>query len=183
MDPISIGLNVVGMGMQLWSGFQQADIAKQKAEISQKVGVAEQNINAQKLQQMQLEGRRSQLENMRNAQRLRAQATAAAVNQGASYGSGLFGGLYGVTDKESENALGLNQNMQIGKNIAGYNDQISQYKSQIAALGGQEAEAAGWASLGGALTKNAGTIGGLAKDAGSGISSAMQFNPGGFFFQ
>jgi hypothetical protein len=179
MDPITVGLDVVGLGLQLWGGSQQSKIAAQKAQVSQEIGTAESNINAQKTQQMQLQFRRSQLENVRNAQRARAQATASAVSSGAQFGSGLQGGLAGVTDQETENAVGLNQNYDIGMNIAHYNDQISGYKSQLAALGGDEASAAGLASLGGALTKNAGTIGGLAKDAGS----LFSFNSGGFLFQ
>jgi len=170
MDPISLGLGVVGLGMQIFGGMGQSKIAGQTAAYSADIASQEQSINAQKQIQMGLQARRSQLENVRNAQRARATATAAATSQGAQFGSGLQGGLAGVTDQATTNALGINQNFEIGSNIAGYNNNISSDKMNIAALGGQSATDAGMASLGGALMKSGPIIGGFGKDAMSGIS-------------
>ena len=177
MDPISIGLGVVGLGLQLFGGSKQADAAKQQAQVSGQIAQDEQAINVQKQQQMQLEGRRSQLQNFRNAQRLRAQATNAATNQGAQFGSGLQGGIAGVTDQSLQNSEGITQGMQISQNIFGINTKISGEKVQMAQLGGQAAEGAGLASLGGSLIKAGPIIGGFGKDFFSGSGS----NIGGMF--
>lgn len=171
MDPISIGLGVVGLGLQLFGGSKQADASKQQAQVSGQIAQDEQAINAQKQQQMQLEGRRSQLQNFRNAQRLRAQATASATNQGAQFGSGLQGGIAGITDKATENTQGIDQGMKISQNIFGINNDISAKRVQMAQLGGQAAEGAGLASLGGALMKSGPTIGAFGKDLFAGFGA------------
>lgn len=173
MDPISLGLTVVGMGMQLFGGLGQANVSKQQAQVSQDIARQEQGINQQKQQQMQLESRRGLLQNFRNAQRLRSQATAAAVNQGAQFGSGLQGGLAGITNTATENALGINQATEIGTNIFNYNNAISSDKQKLASLGGQSAYDQSLGNIGGMLAKNAGTISGLTKDAGSNFGSGI----------
>lgn len=175
MDPISLGLGVVGLGMQLFGGFGASSAAKQQAQLSQGIGIDEQAINIQKQQQMQLEARRSQLQNFRNAQRLRAQATSAAVQGGAQFGSGLPGGLGGISGTETENALGINQGSQISQNIFGFNNDISSKRIQSAQLGGQIATDQGLSSLGGALVKSGPTIGGLSKDVGAWAKGGFSF--------
>lgn len=171
MDPVTAGLAIVGLGMSLYGGMGQAAVSKQQAAVSSDIAGQEQNINVQKQQQAQLEERRSSLQNMRQAQQMRAQATAAATNQNAQFGSGLKGGIAGVTNQENQNQEGLNQNWQTSQNIFGYNSAINSDKMQLASLGGTAATYAGISSLGGSLTSNAKTIGGLGKDAGAGLSN------------
>jgi hypothetical protein len=179
VDPITIGLQVVGMGMQLFGGLSAAGEAKHQAEISQQIAGNEQQINLQKQQQMQLEARRQQMETFRNVQRARAQATNAAVSQGAQFGSGLMGGLDQLSDSANNSLRNVDQNKQISQNIFGYNNQISSEKAQISASQGSQATDQAWASMGGTLVKDAGTIGGLGKD----LTSSMKFNSGGMLFQ
>ena len=177
MDPISIGLAAVGLGISLFGSQKQAGVSQQQAQVSAGISQDEQQINVQKQQQMQLEGRRSQLQNFRNAQRMRANAQAAATNQGAAFGSGLQGGLAGVTNQEEQNTQGINQGMQISQNIFGINSDISNKRVQMAQLGGESAEAQGLSSLGGSLIKAGPIIGGFGKDIYSGSGS----NIGGMF--
>jgi hypothetical protein len=167
MDPLSLGLSVVGFGMQLFGGFSQADNARQQAAVSQDIAVQEQGINAQKQQQMQLQAQRAKLENFRNVQRAKSMGLATATSQGAEFGSGLQGGQAQATDAGVYNDLGINQNLQIGQNIFGYNSKISSDKQQLASLGGEAATDQGIASLGGALIKSGPTIGQLGKGLGS----------------
>lgn len=159
VDPLSIGLAIGGIGLQILGGFGASENAKKQSEISKAIAGDEMRINEQKRQQMELEAKRSLLQNMRNAQRLRAQAAAAAVNQGASKGSGLYGGLAGITDQEGVNALGVDQNLEIGRNIFSINDSISAHKMQLSQLQGEQATNQSLMSLGGSLVNNAGTIG------------------------
>lgn len=170
MEPISLGLGVIGLGMQLFGSSASAGVSRQMANVSSGIAADEQQINAQKLQQTQLQARRMQLENMRNVQRLRAQATASAVNQGANFGSGLSGGLGQITSQGTSNALGINQNLQIAQNVFGINNDISGKRMQMAQLQGQMASDQGIASLGQSIMKSGPIIGQFGKDASAGLS-------------
>jgi hypothetical protein len=182
MDPISVGLGLAGLGMQLFGGLGQASVSKQQAGISAEVATIsgqvagdEQKIEAQRQQQMQLEAGRLQLQNFRNVQQAKAQGLAAATAGGAQFGSGLAGAQAGATDQGLYNSLGISQNLAIGQNIFGINSDISQKRiqmaglqSQSALLGGQAATDQGYQSLGGALIKAGPTIGAFGKNIAGG---------------
>lgn len=159
---IGAGASAVGLGMSIFGGLDQSRIAKEQAGVSADIAGQEQGINQQKQQAMELAGRRQQLEIIRNNQRARALAENSATNQGAQFGSGLQGGLAQVTDQSTFNLVGVNSALETGRNIAGYNDKISQDKIRLAQLGGDASSAAGFASLGGSIMKAGPTIGALA---------------------
>lgn len=183
MDPLSIGIGIVGLGMSIFGGLSQSSNARQQAAVSSDIAQQEQGINSQKQMQQSLDAQRMQLENFRNAQRQRSLATAAAVNQGSSSGaglksSGLQGGLAGVTDMAAFNSRSITQNSQIANNIFGLTSNISSDKMKLASLGGQAATDQGIMSLGGALIKSGPTIGALGQNIfGSSSSSSGGFNP------
>lgn len=179
MDPISAGLAIAGVGLQLFGGLSAAGRAEEISQLNQSIAQDEQAINKQKRTAMELSARRDQLQQFRNAQRLRAQATAAAVNQGASQGTGLQGGLAQIMDQNAFNIAGITQNLEIGRNIFGINDSISQKKAQISSLQGEMAGDQALASLGGSLVKMGPTIGGLSQDAYAWGKRNIGFNPGG----
>ncbi len=179
MEPISAALGVVGLGLQIWGGAKASQTASQVAGVQKGIAGDEQQINDQKQQQMQLEARRMQTEQFRNIQRQRSAATAAAVNQGAQGGSGLQGGLAQVQDQGLYNVQGINQNLQFGNTIFGINNDISSKKMQLADLSSSMAQDQALSSLGGAIVKNSGTIGGLAQDAyAAGSKVASFYSPG-----
>jgi|SRR5882762_1729372 len=173
MDPITIGLGIAGLGMQLFGGLSAASNAKAQAEQSQAISADEQQVNEQKQQQMQLEASRAQMENFRNAQKARAQGLASATSQGAEFGSGLQGGQAEATDQGLLNSKNISQNLQIGQNIFGIDADISRHKEQLASLGGEAATDQGIASLGGALIKAGPIIGGFGKNIGAMGGSLM----------
>lgn len=178
MDPITLGISAVGLGLSLWGQSKASEDAAQVAQLErQKFGV-EQQVNAQRQQQMELSARRQQLEIFRNTQRARAMGLNAAVNQGAQYGSGLAGGQASTTSQGLFNSQGVNQNLQIGRNIFGLNDKISSLNMQESTVKGKQAEDQGWASLGGSILSNAGTIGNLGK---FGATSFGNLNLGNMF--
>lgn len=179
MDPLSLGIAAAGIGMQAFGAISGAGHAKEAAEISKGIAGDEEKINAQKQTQMQLEGQRMQLQQFRNMQRLRSQATAAAVNQGAQFGSGLQGGLSQIQGEGLGNSRSINQNQEIGQNIFNINEDISSKKMQMADVQGDMATDQAWSSLGGAMVKNAGTIGNLGQNAYAGIQSGISLmSPG-----
>lgn len=163
---VGAAVSAVGLGMSIFGGNEQADIAKQQAGVSRDIASQEQGINAEKQKAMEISGRRQQLEVYRNEQRLRAQATNAAVNQGAFLGSGLQGGLAQITDQTIFNGAGINSGLETGRAIAGYNNKISGDKMQLASLGGDAASAAGLTSLGGAVMKAGPVVGQLSAGFG-----------------
>ena len=164
MDPVSLGIGIVGLGLQLFGTSKAVDNSRQIAGVNRGIASDEERINAQKQQAMELSARRMQLENLRNNQRLRAQATNAATNQAAQFGSGLEGGLGQIQGQSLFNMAGVNQNLEIGQNIFGINKDISEKKMQLATLQGQQATNTALTSLGGTLVKEGPIIGGLTKD-------------------
>src|SRR6266446_3267404 len=105
-NPVSVGLGLAGLAMQVFGGLGAADVSKQQAQLSAQVaGVSGQiagdelQIQAQKQQQMQLEANRMQLQNFRNVQQARARSLSNATSGGADFGSGLEGGLAGASDE------------------------------------------------------------------------------------
>lgn len=168
MDPLTIGLGIAGLGMQLFGGLSGASVSKQQAKVSMDEATNEQSINEQKQQQMYLQSQRNQLEVFRNIQRARSAGLQAATTQGAQFGSGLAGGQAQAVDQGLTNSRSISQNLEIGENIAGFNNNISADKIQMAQLGGEAATDAGIASLGGALIKSGPIIGQLGKGVGFG---------------
>lgn len=171
MDPVSLGIMAVGLGLQIFGGVKQAETAQKIAGVSQDIAKQEQGINDAKLRQMELEGRRMNVENIRNGQRARAQATNSAVQQGAQFGTGLLGGIAQINDKTNWNILGVNQGLETGRQIGTYNQNISGDKQQLAQLGADSSMYQGLTSLGGAAMKAGPIIGQISQGFGSSGSS------------
>lgn len=183
MDPITIGLAAVGLGLQLFGGAKQAEEAQKQQQIQRNIQGLEVGVNAQRKQAMELSASRQQLENIRNVQRARAQGMSAAVNQGAQFGSGIQGGQAQAQSMGAWNNLGITQNLEIGRNIFGLNDQISAQKTQLSQSQSASATDAGWATLGGALVKNSGTISNIAGFGKAQFNSNFGSYPGTYTSQ
>jgi len=187
MEPVTLGLQALGMGLKLFGAFSGAsdteNYSKQINSYEQEKFGLEKQVNDQRRQAMELSARRQQLEIFRNTQRARAQGLNAAVNQGAQFGSGIQGGQAGTLNQGLFNALGVNQNLAIGRNIFGLDDQItgvnakeSTVKSQMQA---DLAQDQAWQSLGGSLLQSSGTIGNIGGAIGGNFSKmAGLFSPG-----
>lgn len=104
---------------------QSIDAANQSYNINKGTIADEQAIQVQQKQAMELDARRQSMEIIRNQQRSRALGLTAATSQGAAKGSGLQGGYGQASGQSNVNLLGVNQNLQIGEAIFGYNTDIS----------------------------------------------------------
>lgn len=173
MDPISATLGIVGLGMQIYGGMKSSEVAGQEAKVSQDEATQEQGINDAKQAAMELNGRRTQMENVRNVQRARALAENTGVGQNAQFGSGLAGGLAQITDQGLFNMSGVNSALQTGRQINSFNQNITSDKKQMAALGGTMATDQGIASLGGAIMKAGPMVGQMGQ---AGMSFAKDFS-------
>lgn len=172
MDPISAGLGIVGLGMQVFGAISGAQSSRQAASLNQGIARDEMAINEQRRQAMELSASRQQLEIYRHTQRLRAQAQQAGVNQGAQFGSGVPQGMGQVESQGAFNALGVGQNLEIGRNIFGINNDISNKKIQLADVQADQATAAGWQSLGGSLMKAGPMLGAMSQGFGRSSSGS-----------
>lgn len=167
MDPISLAIGAVGLGMQIFGGIGSSETSEKMSQVSADEAHQEQGINDQKQQAMELDARRQQLEIMRRGQQAQALAQSRATNQGAQFGSGLQGGLAEVTDQSAFNLQGINNSLTIGRNINEYNSKISNDKVQMASLGADAATYAGWSSLGGSVMKAGPVLGQMGKGFGN----------------
>lgn len=106
----------------------QASLAATESSvaINKSIIQASQNIEAQRMQAMELDARRKQMDNLRIAQRTRALATISATSQGALFGSGISGGRAAIQGQTGVNQLGIQQNLQLGRNIFAQNAAITQ---------------------------------------------------------
>lgn len=163
--------------MQIFGGLGASSDAKAASRISKNIAGHEQDINNVKQRQMELEGRRMQLENIRNNQRARAMSENAAVNQGAQFGSGLQGGLAEIQNQSLFNMFGVNKAIQAGLEINQFNQAISKEKMQLADVQASSANNQAIASLGGSVMKAGPIIGQLAQ--GFGGNNGFNFMFGG----
>src|SRR5258708_38293894 len=108
MDTVSIGIGLVGLGLELYGGLAGAGVAKQQAQVSSQIAGDEGLINEQKRIQMNLDADRSRMEMFRKAQRAGSLAKATATSQNAFFGSGLSGGLGQISGQTGTNVLGVN---------------------------------------------------------------------------
>lgn len=180
MDPLTLGIAAVGLGLQVFGGASAASKAHEAYGIQQKITGLEGQVNEQRRTAMELSARRQSMEIFRNNQRARSLAVNNATNQGASYGnsSGLPGGLAQVADQSMFNLQGVNQNLELGRNIFGLDGQISQQKLALTGVQGEMATDQGIAQLGSSITGSAGTLGKIGQ-YGYGKVSSMGVNPGG----
>lgn len=182
MDPLTLGIGAIGLGMQIFGGIGASEQAEKANQVQQQIAGVEKQVNGQRRDAMELSARRQQMEVFRNNQRQRAMATNAAVNQGAQFGSGLQGGLAQVQDQSMYNSLGISQNLEIGRNIFGFNDQITDYKSQLSSIQTQMGQDQGIASFGGSISKSAGMLGQMGQGfgnmfgGGGGLANGQAFN-------
>lgn len=178
MDPISLAIGAVGLGLQIFGGQKQSEASQQAARISQDEARQEQGINDLKQQAMESNARRQQMDIVRNQQRMRAMSIQTATTQGAQFGSGLQGGLAEVTDQSLFNQVGISSAVEIGRGINKYNTAISADKMQMAQAQSDSAQGAGWSSLGGALMKSGPIIGQISQGFGKSNSFGSLFGGG-----
>lgn len=160
MDPFSL-LGLVGAGLSfggtLGSLFESKEAKKERERQAQ----LELQLNQKRREAMELSARRMQTENLRNTQLQRSMALTSATAQGAQLGTGLAGGLAQVSATGAWNAAGISQNLEIGRDMFGLNEQISRSKMSESDSMSQMAMYQGLSSLGGSMFSASGKLGSL----------------------
>ena len=101
---------------------------------------------------MEIQSRRSSLENIRSVQRARALALNNSVTQGASLGSGLQGGYAQISSQGNYNEQGIAQSLMTGRSLFDISSQISDAKMQeLSAKQGLQ-EGAAYSQLGNSIS-------------------------------
>lgn len=182
MDPLTLGIAAVGLGMQAFGGFSAASKAKEAYGIQSQISGLEGQVNQQRQTAMELSARRQSMEIFRNNQRARSMALNNATNQGASYGnsSGLPGGVSQVDAQSTFNLQGINQNLEIGRNIFGLDDKISKQKLALSGVQSQMMTDQAIGQLGGSITKSAGTLGSIFQYGSGQLSGGLNLSGIGF---
>lgn len=124
--------SLLSVGGGIFSALESSSAAKDKANSEKQIASLEMQADAQRRQAMELSARRQQLQTVRTAQQAQAMALSSATNQGAQFGSGLQGGLAGVSGQANFANLGVSQNLQFGENMFNINQQIDNQKLAIA---------------------------------------------------
>lgn len=165
-----------GAAVSLIGGMGGAEASSSYYKTQQDIGSLEGKVNDQRKAAMEVDARRRQLEVVRNNQRARSLAETSATSQGSQFGSGLQGAYGGISGQSNTNLTGINQNLEIGRNIFGLDTQIS--ADRIAASGYQSQmntdKAMG--QLGGALMGSAGKVGQMSQ----GMSNPFSMFTSGF---
>lgn len=147
--------------------FMSVSAAQASASANRDIAASQQQANQISLRAMEVESRRRQLETIRQGQIAKSQSTAVATAQNAQLGSGLQGGIAQVSGEQNFNLLGLNQNLDLGKEMASVNNRISQDRMSLASAQGLAGWGAGFSGFGNTLTANAGAITRLSGGSGS----------------
>jgi hypothetical protein len=109
---------------------QYRQYAGQSSDINKGIIDTQFQMEAERQKAMELDAKRQQREIIRNQQRARSIALASATAQGARFGSGLQGGYGQISGQSNVNALGIQQNLDIGRNMFNLNSQLANQRKQ-----------------------------------------------------
>lgn len=180
MDPLTLGIGAIGLGLSLFGGASQASASHQIAQVQQQeaqqaygiqsnISSLEGKVNDQRQVQMELSARRQSLQQFRTMQQARAQSIANSTNQNAQFSSSAKSGADNTTAQGLFNVQGINSNLAIGENIFSLDRNISSQKLalsnvqtqaniQLSGLQSDISTDQGISNIGGTLMKGAGTI-------------------------
>lgn len=148
---VALALGAAAIGASVYGASKQTKAAKQQAAAMQQQIEMEQKAEALRMQQMELEARRRSKEIVRNQQKARSMALAAATVQNAGQGSGLQGGYGGISGQANTQLLGTSQNLEIGRGLFAANQGVSAARMSYAAAGADAAVGRGFSSLGASI--------------------------------
>lgn len=145
----------VALGFQAYGAYEQGQGADKYTNAEKTKINLEQQVEEQRRKAMELDASRKQIENIRQVQKATALARVAAVGGGSELGSGLAGGKAQIAGQGAWNALGIQQNLQIGETTFDLNAQIGQQKIVQAEANKQIQEGQAWSKLGGQIGQSA----------------------------
>lgn len=160
MAVISTAIAVAGLGLAAGGMYMNYRGQQAQAAANQESLAAQRKAEEERKKAMELDSTRRTREMIRQQIASRSIGLSQATNQGANAeGSSAVPGVYGgASGRMGVNQLGNNQNLEIGRNIFGFNMEQSYASSRAAAAGSSAAMGAGMLSLGNGLMRNVDTI-------------------------
>jgi len=148
---IGLAAGAIGTGVQVMGSMAAQDAQRRSAQLQRQAEATRQRA-------MDLDSQRKQYSIIREQQTARAQAIANATSGNAQFGSGLQGGLAQVSGQSGTNLQGVQQNTEAGAEMFAING--AKYGADVNAsrAGTMTSFGQGISSLGGTITKDAGTI-------------------------
>jgi hypothetical protein len=148
----------IGVGIAGYGAYQSSSSASQSNALqAQSVAIQQEQLALQK-KSMELDARRRRRDIIRQNVAARSAALATTVAQGAQFGSALPGAYGGIEGRTGTNLLGIDQNLEIGRDMFGLKSRGAEVSGQIANANSNAASGAAMTSLGGALVTNSGQI-------------------------
>jgi cell division protein FtsL len=183
MDPVSmlsLAMTAGGLATSLFGSAKASTASSAYYQTQQNVAGLEAKVNDQRKAAMEVDARRRQLETVRNNQRARAMAETSATASGAQFGSGLQGAYGGIGGQSETNLLGVNQNLEIGRNIFGLDTQISQQRIAASGYESQRSTDQGISALGNQIMGSSSKIAGMLPGFGGGNNPFSMMTNGPF---
>lgn len=165
----SVAVSAVGVAASVSASSKAASASKDIAS-------AQNDANQLSLQAMQTDARRRQLETIRQAQIARSTSTATAVSQNAQLGSGLQGGYAQISGESNWNVLGVNQNVDFGKEMASINNRITSDRIDMASAQSMAGWGQGLQGFGNLMGNSIGPLGRLTNNFSQFPSSNAWYN-------
>lgn len=170
---VGVGAAVAGTATSIVGVSEQGAAQQQMLAVQAKEQEQRKNL-------FEIEQQRKRVEDLRNAQTATSAARSRAVNQGAQFGSGLLGGMAQVKGESNYNLLGIQQNTQIGENLFGLDQQLTEAKIASAQAATLQSIGGSLTSFGGSVVNSMGNIGKLTSGFGSSSSSGVSGSAFGF---
>lgn len=161
MDPISLAIGAIGMGVSAFGMFGASSAAKQASNIQNAILANETAENQVRQQAVNMQAQRSQIQNVRNTQRAQAQGLSVGVSQGAQFGSGVAGGQAQAATAGAWNAEGIDQSILSANKVFGYDYAIDSLKGQLGSTESTLAQDRGIQGMGMSIFGAAGAAGRL----------------------
>jgi hypothetical protein len=148
---VGVAASVAGSGAAIYGAYQQGEnMEKVQAEQKKQEGLRQ--------QQMSLEAMRKKREIIRQSTLARATSLSTATNQGGAESSGFAGALGTISGAAGRSSLATSQNQELGNDMFASNARMADFYGAAQSGATIASMGSGVSSLGGALTKNAGTI-------------------------
>lgn len=151
MAAISTIIGAAALGLSAAGTYMSVSGASAAASANQQIAAAQMQQSAVQQKAATLDAKRRTLEDIRNAQKARSVALSNATTQNAQMGSGVEGGFGQVSGQLGTNLVGVQQNLELGRQYASLNDAISMQRMNLASAQSQSAFGSGLQSFGGTL--------------------------------
>lgn len=174
---------IAGVGLSAFSAVGQANAASRSAELQQEQIAEQQKQEALRKRAMELDARRRQMEVLRNQQRARSIALATSTGQGAGLGGSQLQGAYGqISGQANTQGVGIEQNLDLGRQMFDINANISSNRIAMAGVAGESATYGALGSLGGTLINSMGAVGRLGQGVFLNSPAINMGYPGGGYY-